>query len=273
MAVEQSDAVKPAITVGQAFSQYLDSLKPEQRKKDESYVRRCVDYFGEAFLVGDLDGARVESFADAAIKSSDPAAPERVTALKGWFQFLKKKEFANANYGVNVRLKRQAGRGSTMPSVSRRHEAPVEVTADGLGTLQKESVELEQQRMELVRAIEHARQDGDLRENAPYHAAREALAFNENKRRQVEDTLRRAVVVDNVADGQASVGSTVHLTNMTEDRPVTYTLVSAREANFAEQKISVESPVGRQLLGRRTGDEVSVATPRGDVVFRIDRIA
>jgi transcription elongation factor GreA len=261
------------MTIGQAFSQYLDSLKPEQRKKDESYVRRCVDYFREDFLVADLDGARVESFAEAAIKPSDPAAPERVAALKGWFQFLKKKDFAKANYGVNVRLKRQAGRGSTMPSVSRRHEAPVEVTAEGLEALKLEKADLEQQRIELVRAIEHARQDGDLRENAPYHAAREALAFNEDKRRQVDDTLRRAVVVDNVAAGQAAVGSTVHLTNLNDDRPVTYTLVSAREANFAEQKISVESPVGRQLLGRRTGDEVSVSTPRGDVVFRIDRIA
>jgi len=270
---EQNDAAKSAVSLGQAFSQYLDSLKPEQRAKDEAFVRKCIEHFGESFRVRELNGARVESFADAYIKPSDPVAPDRVAALKGWFQFLKKKDLAVANYGVNVRVKRAPGRGSSLPSASRQVENPIEVTAEGLEAMQAELADLKTQKDELVRAIELARQDGDLRENAPYHAAREALAFNENKHRQVEQALRRAVVVDRVADGQASVGSTVHITDLADEKVLTYTLVSAREADLSTRKLSVESPVGRQLLGRRTGDEVEVTTPRGAMRFRIDAIA
>jgi transcription elongation factor GreA len=147
------------------------------------------------------------------------------------------------------------------------------MTADGIESLKKELAELEAQRAELVKLIEHARSDGDLRENAPYHAAREALAMTEDRFKRIEESLRRAVVADSSDDGRSAVGSIVSVTNLDEDRQFQYQLVSAREANAAERKISVDSPVGKQLLGRRAGDEVAVSTPRGEVKFRIDAVA
>jgi transcription elongation factor GreA len=259
------------ITLAEALSEYLETLKPEQRRLQEAYVRKYVDAAGGSHLARDLSGARVESYSEAQIKASDPNAPDRVAALKAWFQFLKKKDYTTGNYGINVRARKMPGRAAPA-SATRRDETPVEMTADGIAILQKEQQDLEAQKAELVKAIEIARSDGDLRENAPYHAAREALAFAEQRFKRIEESLRRAVVADSLDDGKAAVGSTVSVVNVEEDKRFEYQLVSAREANAADRKISIESPVGKQLLGRRAGDEVAVSTPRGEVKFRVERV-
>ena len=260
------------ITLAEALSEYLETLKPEQRRFQEAYVRKYVEAAGGTHLARDLSGARVESYSEAQIKASDPNAPDRVAALKAWFVFLKKRDYTTGNYGINVRARKMPGRPAGSVA-TRRDESPVEMTADGIAILQKEQIELEAQKAELVKAIEIARSDGDLRENAPYHAAREALAFAEQRFKKVEESLRRAFVADSLDDGRAAVGSTVSVTKMDEDTQFHYQLVSAREANASDRKISVESPVGKQRLGRRAGDEVAVITPRGQVKFRIDGVA
>ncbi len=260
------------MTMGDALNEYLLTLKPEQRRTHEPYVRKYVEYAGESQVIADLRGSRVESYSEAQIRSSDPNAPERVAALKAWFQFLKKKDYAIANYGINIRARRPIGK-SVATSGPRSADTPIEMTADGLHILQKEMAELEVQKVELIKAIDIARQDGDLRENAPYHAAREALAFASQRHRQIETSLKRAVVVERTGDDRSAVGSTVTVTNLDLEKSFDYQLVSAREANAIECKISVESPVGKQLLGRRAGEEVAVTTPRGAVRFRIEAVA
>lgn len=261
------------MTLGDALKEYLQTLKPEQRRTQEPFIRKYVEYAGESQPLSSISGSRVESYAEAQIKQSDPNAPERVAALKAWFQFLRKRDYTPANFGVNVRAKRMAGRAGNGSTV-RRDETPIEMTVDGLEALQREMKDLEEQHIVLVKSVETARSDGDLRENAPYHAAREALAFNMNRRKQVEEALRRAVIVEKrAAEDRSAVGSLVSVTNVDEDRQYQYKLVSAREANAAERKISVDSPVGKQLLGRRPGETVAVATPRGEVKFRIDAVA
>jgi len=79
-------------------------------------------------------------------------------------------------------------------------------------------------------------------------------------------------VVVQARDERSSVGSVVSVTNLDTNKTFDYTLVSAREANAAQQRISVESPVGRQLLGRRVGEEVLVSTPRGESRFRVEAV-
>ena len=95
----------------------------------------------------------------------------------------------------------------------------------------------------------------------------------DNRVRQVDEALRRAVVVDRPGGDRAGVGSVVTITNLADDKVSEYRLVSAREANAADSKISVESPVGKQLLGRRPGEEVVVVTPRGEARFRVDNVS
>jgi transcription elongation factor GreA len=259
------------ITLGQARAEYLQSLKPEQRSSQDQAIRRFVEFHGESTLLSSLRGSHVEQYAEKEIQPTDPAAGDRVQALKGWFQYLKKKEYADVNLGVHIRARRvPASRGGNGPA--RQEDAPIEMTEAGRAQLQEELESLEAQRNELKQAVEVARSDGDLRENAPYHAAREALALVDNRYKTIEESLRRAVVVERSGGDRAGVGSLVKVVNLDDDKTFEYCLVSPREANASERKISIESPVGKELLGHRPGDEVIVSTPRGDVRFRIEAV-
>ena len=272
MTAEPTSVATAPSTLGQALSDYVQTLKPEQRRTQETYVRRYVEYAGEGLICATLTGSKVESYAEAQIRSSDPAAPERVAALKAWFQFLKKREYTTANFGINIRARRPMGRASTA-AVARIEETPIEMTAGGIETLKAELAVLDSQKLDLIRAIEIARSDGDLRENAPYHAAREALAFANQRHKQIETSLRRAVVVDRTEDDRSNVGSQVTVTNLEDGKQTTYKLVSAREANATDKKISVESPVGKMLVGRRAGDAVVVTIPRGEIRYSVDAVS
>jgi len=262
------------ITLGQALAEYLQSIKNEQRRIYERYIRSYVDDTGETTLLSSLTLSHVELYAETRIKVTDPAAPEKVAALKAWFQYLKKKEYTDVNYGTVIRPRRVASRAiGGVATATRSPEAPLEMTAEGIAALQSQMELLDGQRSELVVSMEQARQDGDLRENAPYHAAKEQIALVDDQRRKIDAALRRAVVVDRSEDDRAQVGSTVTVTNLEDDRQFEYRLVGAREANATDRKISVESPVGKQLLGRRPGEEVSVQTPRGQIQYRVERVS
>jgi transcription elongation factor GreA len=273
MTNESQSAVVTPITLGEALNEYLGSLKPAQRHEQEGYVRKYVEHADPSTLTSALSGSRVESYAEAQIRSSDPNAQRRVEALKAWFQFLKKKNYCGSNFGVNVRVRRTGGRAGA--NAVRIEEAPIEMTADGIESLKRELAELESKVPELVRAIEVARSDGDLRENAPYHAAREALAFSNDRKQRIETSLKRAVVVDSSGrdESLAALGSMVTVTQIERNRQETYQLVGAREANARERRISVESPVGARLIGKRVGDEVEVEAPQGTMRYRIDSVA
>ncbi|MCC6382062.1 MAG: transcription elongation factor GreA [Dehalococcoidia bacterium] len=271
MAEESERGPASQITLRQALTEYLQSLKADQRVAYESYVRKYVEYVGESQVLGSLTGARVESYAEAQIRQSDPNAPERVAALKAWFQFLKKRDYTRANYGVHIRVRRPTHRSTG--SAVRVQEVPLEMTADGVEALRRELEELDAERPGIVLAIQEAREDKDFRENAPLDAAREALAFNEQRRKQIESALKRAVVVDRATDDRSAVGSRVTVTRLDNGRQYHYKLVGAREANAGEQRISVESPVGRQLLGRLPGETVTITVPSGVIEYRVDDIA
>jgi len=139
------------------------------------------------------------------------------------------------------------------------------------GALDRIKVELDEltrvRRREVVARIKTAREHGDLKENAEYHAAREEQSFLEGRVQALEDRLRRAVVVDDTATGRVLVGSTVKLE--TDGEEVTYTIVGTTEANPAVGRLSSASPVGAALLGAVPGAEVEVRTPRGSVRYRV----
>lgn len=263
---EDSAPATQSPTLGEALGEYLKTLKPEQRRIQEVYLRKYVKHAGETTSLDSLSGSRIESYALDRIPSSDPNAPEHVAALKAWFQYLKKKDYTPGNFGIHIRVPKAAGRATGAKQV-RVEEAPIEMTPDGLEQLRAELAELEQRKTETIQAVEIARQDGDLRENAPYHAAREQLSFTQARISQIESSLKRAVTIDHRDIGdRSSVGSHVTVTRLDNGQSTTYQLVSAREANARERRISVESPVGKELLGRRVGEDVSVATPSGSVI-------
>ncbi|HET9052130.1 MAG TPA: transcription elongation factor GreA [Candidatus Dormibacteraeota bacterium] len=142
------------------------------------------------------------------------------------------------------------------------------MTAAGRAALEAELAELVDKRADVVRRIADTRSQGDLRENAAYHQAREDQSRIEGRVLEVEEMLRTAVVVsEGTSDGTVQIGATVLIADdLGETR---YTLVGAHEADPAAGRLSHQSPVGRALLGRTPGDTVVVQTPAGGREIRI----
>ena len=121
----------------------------------------------------------------------------------------------------------------------------------------------EVRRAEIVAAIKSAREDGDLKENAEYHAAREAQAMNEARIRWLEHHLASAEVHEAAASDSARVGTAVSYRDAATGMVSEVTLVHPLEAKLGDGKVSVESPIGAALLGARQGEELTLETPRG----------
>jgi len=147
------------------------------------------------------------------------------------------------------------------------------MTAEGLEALRAEIEELEGPgREEIAKQIKTAREWGDLKENAEYHAAKEAQAHLETKILRLREQLLNANVTEAAGGDVVAFGSTVEVEDPNGKRH-SYTLVSARDAAPAEGKLSVESPMATALNGRRAGEDAVVQTPRGERRLKVVSVA
>jgi transcription elongation factor GreA len=147
------------------------------------------------------------------------------------------------------------------------------MTLAGAEKLRAELSELKQvKRPAVIAAISEAREHGDLKENAEYHAAREQQGFIEGRIKDIEAKLSHAQIIDITtlnANGKVVFGSTVVLLDINTDEEKTYQIVGVDEADIKVNKISVSSPVARALIGKEEGDEVVMEVPGGTHEFEI----
>jgi transcription elongation factor GreA len=131
------------------------------------------------------------------------------------------------------------------------------------------------ERIEVVRSIETAREHGDLKENAEYHAAKERQGHIEGRIRELKDKLGRAEVIDcsKVSQERAVFGTVVSLLDITTEEEMSYQLLGPEESDVKSGSISVLSPLGQSILGKKVGDEVVVKTPGGTREFEVMQIA
>lgn len=144
------------------------------------------------------------------------------------------------------------------------------LTKEGLKSLQDELNDLVNvQRPKILEDINAARALGDLSENGMYSAAKDKQSFLEGRIREVESILKNAVVVEksSVKKGTIDLGS--HVTLETQKSTVNYSIVGVEEVNFAENKISHESPLGKALIGKTTGDIIEIEAPMGTVKYKV----
>ncbi len=129
-------------------------------------------------------------------------------------------------------------------------------------------------RREIAEDIAEARAKGDLSENAEYDAAKEAQGHMETRITQLEDILANARVLDakDLDLSQVRVLTKVTILNKKMNKEMAYTLVSANEADFAKGKISVDSPIGKGLLGKKVGDVAEIQVPAGKLELEIKKI-
>ena len=152
----------------------------------------------------------------------------------------------------------------------------VPMTVAGEAALREELEHLKKvERPRISDAIAEAREHGDLKENAEYHAAREQQSFTEGRIREIEGKLSNSQVIDvtQIAKtGKVIFGTTVDLINVETDEEVTYKIVGEDEADVKNNLISVGSPIARALIGKEEGDVVVVKAPGGEIEYEIDQV-
>lgn len=146
------------------------------------------------------------------------------------------------------------------------------LTPEGYEKLKNELEHLKTKgREEVAAAIAEARDKGDLSENAEYDAAKDAQGYLELKINEMEKVMANARIIDKsqLDTSKVTILSTVKIKNKRNNKEVSYTLVAETEANLKEKKISVTSPIGKGLLGKKVGEIAQVTTPAGAIDFEI----
>ncbi|SBV91147.1 Transcription elongation factor GreA [uncultured delta proteobacterium] len=147
----------------------------------------------------------------------------------------------------------------------------IPISVQGLALVKAELDRLKKARPEVIQAIKEAREEGDLSENAGYHAARERQGMLEAKITYIESRMPRFTVVDlaTVSADTVVYGATVTLEDIESGETKKYTVLGPDETDYVKGSISVFSPVGRALIGRGEGDEITVEAPRGKLSYEI----
>ena len=152
----------------------------------------------------------------------------------------------------------------------------VPMTVAGEAALKAELDQLKRvQRPAIVKAIAEAREHGDLKENAEYHAAREQQGFCEGRIQEIEAKLAESMVIDVTSipvSDKVIFGATVNIINVETDEAVSYQIVGEDEADVKQAKISVTSPIASSLVGKKVGETVVVKTPSGAIEYEIDMV-
>ena len=146
------------------------------------------------------------------------------------------------------------------------------MTKEGFSALHDELMTLKtKDRKEIIAAIEEARAQGDLSENAEYHAAREKQSFIEGRIQDLESALSRAEIIDvkTLSGNKVLFGATVEVNDCDEDKTQTYQIVGQYEADLEKGRISMLSPLSKALIGRSVGDFVEFNTPKGQKTYEI----
>jgi len=263
-----TENITATMTLQDAVNQYLRSVK--DTKSNAHAVTHFVRWFGQERSLRSLRPSDIERYGEETSKSSGEAQ-RRLEAVRGFLTYAKKEGLIDVNLAMHLRLRRTGVSDSGGEGVAADR---IEVTPEGHNALNSELTELLSRRPQMAEELRLAMADKDFRENAPLDAAREKQAHLEARIRELEGTLKRAVVVENASDnsGRARMGSRIRLRRLDTDQEVEYTLVGPGEVDARQRRISVQSPVGRAVVNCSAGDEVEVAAPAGVIRFRLEAV-
>ena len=264
-----------ALSLNKAFQTYVRQMPQETKKAAQPEIAKFVRWLGGERLISSIVPSEIGEYNEIfGAKTATRDATERLSAVKLFLTFLKKKEHIDINLAQHLRLRKSRVTASKLLA-SPNQTRSIRLTQSGYNEMKKQLSQLQNERVRIVEDIQRAAADGDVRENAPLEAAREAQGMAVGKIQEIEATLKVAVIIDakNEDRDQVHIGSKFELTDTTSTKIYKYQLVEPNEANPLASKISILSPVGSAILGHKLGDEIKVKTPRGEQVYKISKTA
>jgi transcription elongation factor GreA len=250
-------------TLVQAVAKYLAASTKKIDETHRQELNNFIRWFGTEKVVSS-DNLRENDIADYG-ESIAPTGTDyqgRVEAVKAFLIYARKAGWLSENLAAKLKVKKVK---NVKTALKQRAIKKVPMTHDGFNGMQKELEELKAQRFKVIEDIRRAAADKDLKENAPYHAAREQKSHLDGRILEIEETIKIAdIIEEKQATGlKVNLGNTVKLKDIDSGEVVEYALVSPREVDPFEYKISGSSPVGKAAIGRNEGETIEVTVPSG----------
>ena len=274
-APETTQEEQAILSLNEAFQTYVRQMPKDTKKAAQPEIAKFVRWVGPTRLLDTIIPSEIGEYNEIfGAKTATRDATERLSAVKLFLTFLKKKDHIEVNLAQHLRLRKSRSAASKAVSMVDSTRS-VSLTQSGYNEMTKQLTALNEERIKIVEDIQRAAADGDVRENAPLEAAREAQGMTIGKIQELEATLKVAVIIDAKSQdsNRVHIGSKIELTETTSNKTVKYQLVEPNEANPLASKISIVSPVGSAILGHKIGEDVKVKTPRGQQVYTISKIS
>lgn len=256
------------LNLGQAATQFLATIPAETNASIQQEVFKFIRWYGEDRTVSSLTSQEVAHYSEQ-LNTSSSQSSRHLTTVKQFLAYMYKQGLSSGNLTPHVRIKKTTSRASPVPAS--RADEPVMLTSQGYEELKKKLSVLKEERPKIAEELRRAAADKDFRENAPLEAAREKQGHIEGQIRDLEDTVKRAKVVEASKGGimRVTIGDRVTISYVETGEKINYTLVSAKEASIGQGKISMASPMGQSLFNRETGDVFEVNAPSGVLKYKI----
>lgn len=255
--------------LGEAAAGFLAGLPADRKEEYRQELNKFVTWCGKSRSMSGISALEVANYAES-INSATTDVSNVTAAVKAFLIYAKKEGLTGTNLSVHMRVKKltTVRAGSTKGKPEK-----VVITATGLNELREELESLYKERPKLAEDIRKAAADKDFRENAPLEAARERQGMVEARIRQLEAMLKTAVInEEKPSDLVVAIGNTVTIQGLSDNEEMSYKLVNPNEASPLKGKLSVSSPIGKALLGRKQGDVIEVIAPAGVLNFKVVNI-
>jgi transcription elongation factor GreA len=262
---------KRSPSVGEVAGLYLARLPAKDRETIQPEVYRFARWYGWERAFSELAPPHVASYAEQ-LDVSAIDYERKFEVLRAFFAYAKKSGWSGTNLATHLKTKK--GKAGPAGAGKRPQPEAVSLSRQRYDELVAEREGLKKKSQELVKAIQVAAADKDFRENAPLDAAREERGHVEGRIKELEEAIKATTIIDDTKAPavKSGVGDTILLSDLSSGEELRYKIVDPREVDPLKGKISLVSPLGKALVGRRDGDIVEITVPAGRLRYRIKRI-
>ena len=264
-----SDSQNPSLS--ETASRFLAKLSPSEREVSQQEVYKFVRWYGWERPFAGLTAPEVANYAER-LSLSDTDYSKKLEQIRGFLTYAKKEGWSKTNLATHLKAKK--GKGEPQPSAKRGLPETIPLTSEGYAELEAELATIKSKRPQLIEEMRRAAADKDFRENAPLAAAREKRGHLEGRIKELEETLKAAVIIDGKQEStlKTGIGDSLILSDLTSGEELRYIIVNPREVDPTQNKISSASPIGKALIGQGEGEIVEVAVPAGKLRYQIKQI-
>ena len=257
------------------LTDYLTLVKGTGGQAAQGELNRFIRWCGRDRDARNLTPLEIEEFC-VTLEGVGDARSHRLAIVKMFLSHLHRVGLTTTNLASHAKIRRSA-KMSRSQGVKGAATTSIQLTPEHFKEMETQLAALKEARVQVAKEIRQAAADKDVSDNAPLDAARERQGHIEARTQELESTLRRATVLEKGKKsarkgGKIALGSRVVLRHKQTRQEITYLLVETNEADPANGKLSVASPVGKAIVGHGKGDTVEVSTPRGPASYRVARV-